>query len=198
MSSYCNADLVKTMSQVKYTQLEYASDEEFKTAITNTFIPMAQVIIDSFCEHNFQNNKDATLTLDGNGKKVLFIQNPYVPLISVTEVLIDDVNVTSDVKVYKTFLRYNNGVFTKNVSNGQNVSLKFDYGYTSVPDDIKFVCAEVCALMLNEQVRKKLMPDLMMQAMQSDGVGGGLLQNPRVLTPDLKSILNKYRFVTPR
>ncbi len=196
-TAYCLASDVEALSQIAYTQLGYADNAAFENALTTLFIPMAQQIIDSYVDHNFLSNTATALLLDGSGKRVLMIQPPYVPVLTVSEVLINGVNVTANIKAYETYLAYQGGVFTEDYSSRKNVSLTFTYGYAAVPSDVRFVCAQITANILADMLRRKLMPDTVARAMQSNSdtvIISGMTKSTVILTPELQSVLDKYRF----
>ena len=140
-NAYCNADDVKALCQIQYTQLEYDDDTAYQNALTTFYIPMAQKIVDNYVGHNFQNNT-ATLTLDGNGRRVLMVPPPYVPVSAAGTVLLGGVDITSNIAVYPTYLAYKGGVFTEDSSNRQNVAATLTYGYTAIPQDIRYATAQ--------------------------------------------------------
>lgn len=187
--TYCTPLTVKFLSQIKHTQLEFDSDGDYESFIQDRIIPAAQKTIDGYCNHNFNSNS-GTVTLDGNGKGTLIVPPPHVPVISVSAVTVDGTDVTSDIKTYDTYLAYDGGSFTEDE---QNVVVTLSYGYTSVPDDVEFVCAQLCANMLAETVRKKMLPDTVAQVLNATAGSGAMFSSPRVFTKELKEMLNPYR-----
>lgn len=192
---YCTPLEVKQEAQVKHTQLDFDTDSDYVGHIQNTLIPMAQKIIDNFVGHNFENNS-GTLNLDGSGQNILMIPPPNVPVTAITSVEIDDVDVTSSIKFYDSYIAIEGGTFTKNESNLQNVEIVLTYGYSEVPADVKYICARLVANHLIERVRKKMMPDLIAQTLQADS-GTGLtvsMRGHKVFTDELKEMLRPYVF----
>lgn len=155
-------------------------------------IPAAMKRIDAYCNHNFQSNS-GTLNLDGNNKDVLIIPPPYVPVISVSSVTVDNTVATaSDIKTYDTHIAYDNSSFRKDY---QNVQVVLNYGYTEVPADLEYACAQLVANALIDLVRRKILPQMVAQVMQAEGGNASLLfASPYVFTADIKEILNKYRY----
>jgi len=195
-TAYCSASDVAAFSQIKYTQLEYTDETTYLAALTTLFIPLAQKIVDSYCGHNYQNNT-GTITVDGNSHNVLMIHPPYVPILSAGTVLLGGVNVTSNITAYDTYLAYKGGVFTEDSSNRRNVSVTLNYGYTAVPSDIRYATAQVTANMLADMVRRKMMPDTVARAMQSNSdtvIVSGMTKNTLVLTSELCNLLECYRY----
>lgn len=195
-TAYCSPADVEALAQIKYDQFEYADLAAYENALTSLFIPMAQKIIDSYVDHNFLNNT-GTVLLDGNGHEVLMVHPPYVPILTAGTVLINSVNVTANIKAYDSYLAYQGGVFTQDSSSRKNVSVTLNYGYTSVPSDVRFVCAQIVANILSDMLRRKLMPDTVSRAMQSNSdtvIISGMTKNTQILTSELMAILDQYRF----
>ena len=170
------------------------TDSDYESFIQEQLIPAAMKRIDAYCNHNFQNNS-GTVTLDGNGKDTLLIPPPYVPVISVSSVTISSAAATlTDIKSYASYIAYDGGHFTKDY---QNVVVVLTYGYTSIPADIEYACAQLVANVLIDLVRRKILPDMVAQAMQAQGGNANMLfASPHVFTPDIKEILNEYRYST--
>jgi hypothetical protein len=195
---YCTSEVVKSFSQVQYKQLGLSDDSALDTLLENYVLPAAQKIIDNYVGHNFQNNS-GTVKLDGNGKEVIMIPPPYLPTLSLTSVTVDDVNVTSSIKRYPTYLALDGGNFTETNSDHQNVEVVLSYGYAAVPEDIGFACAEVAARQLTELVRRKLAPDVIARMMMKDDDMANLSsvgRFSRILSPEIKEVLDKYRYST--
>lgn len=51
-----------------------------------------------------------------------------------------------------------------------------NYGYSTVPKDIEFACAQLCANALREMVRSKMFPDLIVPIPGGGGGLGGIIQ----------------------
>jgi len=190
--AYCGSALVKVLAQVKYTQLDFASDALYGSFIAGTLIPQAQKIMDTYVNHGF-GSYSSTFLLDGNSKKTLVMPPKYCPLIDVTTVILDGVDVTSNIKTYSNYLKYDDGIFT---ADEQKVEVTASYGYTSVPSDVEYVCGALCAGALREMVRSKRVPDLIVGLMEAEGatVLGAIMGNPRIFTKELKELLDKYVF----
>jgi len=193
MATYCTNYEVRIYSQVKYSQLEISTDNQYQEFIDSYLVPQAQKVVDSYCNHDFDNHTGGTITLDGTGKDYVMIPPAYTPLRSVSSVKIDDVSKTlSDFKVYDQYIVYDGGTFTEDP---QNVEVVADYGYTSVPSDVSFVCAMLCAGVLREMVRSKMLPDKIVPLLEAGGSVTGLMGSPRVFTEELKQMLRNYVFI---
>lgn len=193
---YCTPLAVKFLSQIKYTQFEMASDSDYDGFIQDRLIPSAMKIIDGYAGHNFQNNLSSTITVDGSGKRIQLLPPPYIPAISVSAVTIGGVNVTSSIKVFPTYLAYENGFFYKSPSLYKNVSITLQHGYTQVPDDVEYCCAQLVANMLKEALKSKLTPASISKGMQSgaESVIVTGYKNAFVFTEEIKGILDQYRY----
>lgn len=197
VSYYCTAADVEALSQIVYTQFEYASKTLYETDLSTLFIPMAQKIIDSYVDHNFLSNTVTALLMDGSGGNILMISPPYVPILTLTSVTLGGVNITSNLKAYDSYIAYQGGVFTKDNSSRQNVSATFTYGYASVPADVRYACAQIVCNILADMLRRKMMPDTVSRALQSNSdtvIVSGMAKNANILTPEICSILDQYRY----
>ena len=198
--SYCGTVDVAILAQIEFQQLGFANIGAYNGWLAGTLIPMAQKFVDNYVNHNFSSNF-GTIICDGNGKESLPIPPSCLvngtpahllplPLVTVTEVSVDGVVETlSDFKVYKTFIAWECGIFCEG---RQNVTIKGTYGFTSVPDDIKYVTAQLCANAVTEMIRKRMLPDLITPVLEGGGNVGILFQSPKVLTKNEKEILWQY------
>jgi len=190
MTNYAGTAIVRILSQIKYSQLDFSDDTEYNNFLNGTLIPKACKIIDTFCNHNFNHNY-GTMTLDGTGKKTVIIPPQYCPLITVTSATLNSTDITSSIKTYDTYIVYDGGIFTKDE---QNLTVKGTYGYSSVPEDIQYVTAELCAGALRHMVRSKMMPDMIAPTLE-EGSGrlfGAIMASPKVFTSEVKDMLTKY------
>jgi hypothetical protein len=190
MSVYAGTIEVKILSGILYNQLGFSNDAIYGSYIAGTLIPQAQKIVDNHCNHHF-GSYSGTFSVDGSGHETLVMPTQYCPLIAVTSVILDGANITGDVNVYDQFLVYD-GVFT---SDEQNVEVVTSYGYTSVPADIEYVTAELCAGVLRQLVRSKMVPDLIAPLLSAGANPFGLsaiLSSPKVFTDEMKALLEPY------
>jgi hypothetical protein len=188
--AYVGTAVVEAAAQIKYQQL-FTSQAEFDGYVSGTLEPQARKVIDTYCNHGF-GSYSGTWKLDGNGKDFLPMPPKYCPLISVTSVTLDGTAITADTKTYDTYVVYDGGTFTDDY---QNVTVVASYGYTSVPKDVEYVAGQLCANALREAIRSKMMPDLLVPSMEGDGTNfAEIMMNPRVFTPELKAMLDKYTY----
>lgn len=166
---------------------------EFNSFINGTLIPQAEKFIDSYCGHTFGTPTPGTLTLDGNGKSVLFLPPKYCPLIGVGAGSIDNTAITpiTDVHAHDQYLEYYNGNWNAGC---KNVVIYGSYGYTSIPKDINYVCAQICANVLMDMVRRRMAPDLFSSVMEGrEPAFSSLWASPDVFTPNLQKLLDAYK-----
>lgn len=193
MSSYTTSYDVKMLAQVSFKQLEFSTDGDYEAFIDNVLVPQAQKIIDNHCNHDFNNHIGGTVTLDGTGKDHVIVKPEYCPLRSLSSVSIDGVAKTvGDFKVYPQYVAYDDGTFTQDE---QNVVLVADYGYTSVPTDVEFVCASISANMLQYMLKSKLMPDFVLPSLEAGRLAATLMSSPQIFTAEHKAMLGKYTFI---
>jgi hypothetical protein len=188
----CGTLDVLYLSQVAYGQVPaITSQTEFNSFINGTLIPAAEKFIDGYCGHSFGTPTPGTLTLDGNGKQVLFLPPKYAPMIGVSAGSVNGVAITpiTAVHAFDQHLEYRNGNWT---SGCKNVVLYGSYGYASMPKDISYVCAQICANVLLDMVRRRMAPDLFASVMQGGGQVGSLWASPDVFTENLRKTLDPY------
>ena len=159
-------------------------------------------MIDRYIGHQFGTPSLGIFTLDGSGKSVLFFPPKWTPLIGLSAGSVDGVGlVMGGVKVYDQYIRYENGSFTEGK---KNCVFYGSYGYLDkngapiVPDSIKYVCAQLCANVLLDMVRRNVAPELFKQILLTrtaeGGMGvGSLWASPQVFTEELKNMLEGYR-----
>lgn len=206
---YCGTIDVGILSQVEYQQVGFGTITDFNSWIGGTLIPKAMDFIDNYCRHNFQNNL-GTIYVDGRGRETVHLTSAGVvtswpdgypefpiglmpvPLMEVKSISIDGVAQTlTDFFSYNTHVAYENSVFCEG---RQNVVIAARFGYGTVPHDIQYVCAELCANILADMVRRRMLVDLVTPIMEGGGNIGVLFRSPKVLTNNEKEILNKYRY----
>lgn len=186
--------------QIAHSQLKGFDEASFLQYIQNKIIPEAEGFIDSFCGHGFGTPSLGTLRLDGNGKSVLFLPRSFHPAIGFTTATVDGVDVSSNLKTYDRYIKLTSGNFTKGE---QNVVLYGSYGYLNglgtpiIPPAIQGVCAELCANVITQLHRRRMLPDIMLNMIEKQPQSSGanfqsLFSSPKILTPDLQEILAEY------
>ncbi len=193
---------VKEFSAITFDQLNFGNDAAYVTFITDILIPKVEAVVDSYVGHDF-NDTTATLTLDGSGKEALHINRiglvgtdpPHLlplPLISLTSVTIDGGgDVSASCQIYDTYIRYFNNFFN---FGRQNVIIEARYGYAAVPADIQYITDTICANILRGMLKRWLAPDIITRAVMASGSLTAFHAEDMVLTPLLKSMLNRYRY----
>lgn len=193
--SYCGTQEVVYLSQVAYDQLNFSSDALFGSYISGTLIPEAQKFIDSYCHHQFGSVR-GTLNFDGDGRKLLFLPPEYCPPLAVHagSVGATAISTVSDLKLHEQYIEWDGSTFTEGEL---NVELDMSYGYEDVPADIQYITAQISANVLNDMVRRRMTPDVMVQLGGADQSAGGglkaLFSQPAVLPPTLRDLLEDYK-----
>lgn len=203
---YCSPLTVKFLAQVEYNQFNFDSDPDYEAFIDETLIPAAIGFIDNYVGHNFQSNS-GTVRLDGSGKEALHInrigmvdtgsgyETPKllpVPMMTITAISFNGVAKTvTDFQIYDEIIRYENNIFD---AGRQNIVIEGTWGYASVPDDIRFVAAQLCANTLTGMIRSRMLPDIITPILTGGGDVGALFSSPKVLTKSEKEILSRYIF----
>jgi len=185
---------------------------DYDAWISGTLIPKAKELIDSYVGHDFELT-GGTIILDGSGKETLHINrrglvNPVtvagtayglrpphllpVPLINITYVAIDSVSHTvTDFQVYDSFITYEDSCF---YSGRQNVEIRGTWGYGTYPQDIRDVAMAICTNIIRGQLKRYLAPDILTKAIMAGGGLTAFYAEDTELTPELRSILDRYRF----
>ena len=191
--SYCGSALVKYFAQTAYSQIGMGSEGELNSFIAGTLIPQASKIIDSYTGSSFGTPTLGTWKFDGNGKAVLFLPIDKVPFLGVGGGSINSSAITvSQVKVHPQVLELDGSVWTKGKL---NITIYGSHGYVSVPPDIQYVTAQLCANVLNDMVRRKVYPDVFMQMASSGGDANALMASSAVFTKGLKDLCEPYRIM---
>lgn len=194
--TYCGTELPRYLSQVEPSQLRTLNtDALYNGFLEGTLIPKAEKFIDGYCNHSFGTPNKGWINLDGSGKSVLFLPPEYCPPIGFSAGSVNGVAInTTLIHSYEQHLKYEDNVF---LSGEKNVALNGSWGYATLPDDIQYVCGQLCANILLDMVRRNMAPDLFMSltgASESGGPGiSTLFAMPNVFTKGLKEILNAYR-----
>lgn len=207
---YCGSTDVKLLSQINYEQLDFEDDAAYGNWIGTILIPKCMNMIDNYCRHNFQDNK-GTIYIDGRSRQTIHLTSAGVvtkypdaypefpigllpvPLMEVTAISIDGTSqALANFRTYNTHVAHRyGGVFCEG---RQNVMITARFGYGTIPHDIQYVCAELCAHVLADMVRMRKLSDLVTPVLEGGGNLNMLFRSPKVLTENEKSILNKYRY----
>lgn len=128
--------------------------------VTDSQLLYASSIIDSYVGQNYLNNLATSEVQSGNGTTEMRLN--HFPIIDVTKVEEDTGTFdtpswnewVSPTNNYKTPAEHGeadnfiitDGAFTKGIG---NFRINYNWGYTSVPDEVKFVCVNIAALLAN-------------------------------------------------
>lgn len=198
--TYAGSILVEYLAQVQASQLGTEgtawSQLAFDQFIEVTLIPAAENFVDAYCNHSFgtagKGFQHGTFTFDGNGKQVLFLPPKYCPMLGIGGGSIDGTTISpiTDIHAHDQYLEYYNGNWNQGC---KNVVLYGSYGYTTLPKDITYVTAQLCANILADMMRRKVAPDLFSSVMAGGGDAGALFAMAEVFTPSLKRMLDPYK-----
>lgn len=159
-----------------------------------TLIPMAEKMVDGYCNHSFGTPTIGTWLFDGNGKSTLFLPPTYYPMIGISAGSVDSSAITANLKVYDQYLKLTTGNF---ISGEKNVTIYGSYGYTSIPKDVEYVTAQITSNVLANMVKQNVVPDLMVAMVGNNTQGAGginqLFAAPNVFPETLRQLLEPYR-----
>ncbi len=208
--AYCTTDHVKYQGQVAYTQLRYLTTTALlDDYINGTLIPQAEHIVDTYVgrrdgtlrHFNPHTHITTGISLDGSGKRILFIPPKYCPPIDIGTVNINGVKVfartatNTAIKLYHQHIMYEGGRFSEGLL---NVELLGTYGYTYVPEDVEYITTQICANVLLDMVRRYSADDV---AATAPGMtdfstmfgSPAIFSSPTIFTKDMKNSLLDYK-----
>ncbi|GAF75875.1 unnamed protein product, partial [marine sediment metagenome] len=186
---------VNLLSQINFEQLDFENLGAYGDWIHGTLIPKAMDMVDRYCRHNFQDNV-GTIYVDGRSRETVHVTSAGVvtqwpdgypefpigllpvPLMEVTAISIDGVAQTlANFFTYNTHVAYENCVFCEG---RQNVVITARFGYGTIPHDIQYVTAQLCAHIIADMVRMRKMPDLITPVLEGGGNLNMLFRSPNV------------------
>lgn len=202
-ADYCGTALVRYLAQIEFDQTNFKSlgEAALNSFIAGTLIPAAEKFLDNHCNHQFGTPGLGTWRLDGNGKSFLPMPTTSYPLKGITagSVGADAIDV-SDLKIHDRFIQYDGGLFS---SGKQNVVLFGSYGFVNssgvfiIPGDVQMVCASLCANVLKDMVRSRLLPDAYMRLLSAPKAteisGNFIFHTPHIFPKALKEVIEPYR-----
>lgn len=193
---YCLNSDVKAYSKIAYTDLGYASDADFNTFL-DSLIVLAQSLIENRCRvpTAFFNSGGKTFTNELNDYRYPWISLQYYPVLSVSKVEHND----QGYGITANWVTVTEPDYLMNLSAGQlmlvnkvpaiheqSVRITYTAGYASTPDDIKYVCIQVCTNALHAILQRKVSPIIRVDDMVVK------LVDAETFTPELKSVLRPY------
>lgn len=214
VGAYCTSDDVKAFSKIAYTDLGYSSDADFVTFL-DSLIAYAGSVIDEFTRvpESFYNSDGYVLTNELYDYKYPYTELRVYPFLRLPPVTLRFFPVFSIQKVeYNTqgyglapnwvevtspgyifdYLSSQITLVTKLPAMAQ-LSLRISYtaGYTTTPNVIRYVCAQLCANVLQEILQRRISPITEASTMTFK------VLLPAAFTPDLHQSLQCFvrRFV---
>lgn len=167
-----------------------------ETMQINMLINMVDGQIENYCGWAINAKTYTNKKVDGNG--LAEIDLGVYPLNSLTKAEVDDgsgtiVNVLSDVNIKADegiiYLDSNSATLTTFTSGTQNVTLTYNAGYSTVPNDLMFAATELAALRFKRIVEENI--GIVKEKFESDEV-----EYDKTDIPDaVKYILNNYKRV---
>lgn len=178
MPDLINASELKEFLGMEIREVEHDS-------LLNLLITKFSQVICTYCRQEFV-KAEYTETYDGDGESNLLLD--HLPVVSVSSLKIDTIVTAADkyaIRKPEGEIKLIDGsVFTKDF---ENVEITYEAGYASVPEDVKYVCLDMCA-------RKFKMIDSGRLGMTSQSFGDQSVSYlNKDLTDDLKSMLDHFR-----
>jgi hypothetical protein len=168
-------------------------------------IEEATAVIKNYCNQNIEQSQDDTVLLDGTGSAKLFL--PELPVTKIARVEVS--GVLLDPAYYA--LAENGVLWRKHdvwTVGARNISVTYDHGYASIPDDVKGVCYRSASRLYQAQL-KALRQDFVSgvksvsvgdwsESYEDTGSTAGEsdkgVSAARTLLLSEKDVLNKYRY----
>lgn len=201
--TYAGTALVRRVAQVSFPQLkEVADDAEINAFIQDYLVPQAEQVVNGYTKNSFGTPSYGTMTLDGNGKQVLWFPPKWCPLIGFQAGSVDSVGITiGNIRVYDQHIAYVNSNFPEGY---RNVVFYGSYGWLDehrgaiVPRDVEYVTAALAGNVLADLVRRNQLPDVMREVLLTRSAEGklgigSLFASPHLFTSELKGLLDPYK-----
>jgi len=182
MADFCTLADVKTWLNIDDTNTN--SDELLTSLITS-----GSAYIENWTNRSFSVTS-TTYRVNGNGSSVMLVKD--YPINSVTSVTVSGIAYTASNGTSTGFMFDENTIyligakFTKEI---QNVSIVFNYGYATIPAELKQVVVELVGYKFKETERIGLLSKVL--------AGETIAYDIRDLKDHSKNILNNYNRVVP-
>jgi hypothetical protein len=213
-ATYCTSDDVKSFSQISYTDLGFANDSAFVTFLT-ALITYAGSVIDEFCRvpEGFFNSGGYSVSAEMYDYKFPYttlyvfplyrlppVSLRYQPVLSVSKVEYNTqgyglspnwVEIVLPGYIFDPIACTITIVLKMPAMAQLSIRVTYTAGYSTVPDVVKYTCAQLCANILHEILQRKLSPQV------TPGNVVMKLVTPTAFTPDLQDGLKHFvrRFI---
>lgn len=190
-----NANALLTEAELE-TMLETLFDTPYAEFLINT----ASGFIEKYCNRSIKSAVRTGEEYDGNGFKKLYVKNPPITAVSAihqwdtyndeslyeysadTEYLIDEDG-------QYIYLR---GVWSIGVHNYQ---ITYTGGYTTIPDDLKYACAQFCAWINNNKNSMGIKSERIGTYAITYGMATSIVIGGLAVPPEMLSMLSNYRIL---
>jgi len=174
-ATYCTNTDIKAHSKIAYTDLNYASDSDFTTFL-DSLIVLAQSMIENFCRvpTGFFVINGLAFTNEFHDFQYPWMSLLYYPVLSVSKVEYND----QGYGITANWVIVTEPDYLMNLSAGQlmlvnkvpaiheqSVRITYTAGYASTPDDIKYVCIQMCTNALHGILQRKVSPQVQVNEM---------------------------------
>lgn len=172
---YCTKIDVKAYSKLIHTDLNYANESAFDTFL-DSLIVLAQSMIENFCRAptGFFAAAGLAFTNEFHDYGYPWISLQYYPILSVSKVEYNN----QGYGITANWVTVTEPDYLMNLSAGQlmlvnkvpaiheqSVRITYTAGYASTPDDIKYVCIQVCTNALHGILQRKVSPQVQVNEM---------------------------------
>lgn len=193
---YCTNTDVKAYSKIVYTDLGYASDSAFNTFL-DSLIVLAQSMIENFSRvpTDFFAANGLAFTNEFHDFQYPWMSLLYYPVLSVSKVEYND----QGYGITANWVTVSEPDYIMNLAAGQlmlvnkvpaikeqSVRIAYTAGYSTTPDDIKYVCIQLCTNALHAILQRKVSPQVQVNDMVVKVVA------VEAFSEELKSMLKPY------
>jgi len=169
MVTYISAHDVKMFARVSYADLEFKSDSDFEAWIADAIIPLAQGIIEKYCNVpvGFFEAGGISFTNQLLDYRYPWINLQYYPIVTLSKVEYN----SQGYGITPTWVEVTEPDYIVKKDSGQlmlvshvpaipeqSVRVTYKAGYWATPEAIKHVCIQLCSNFLHEILQRKISP----------------------------------------
>jgi hypothetical protein len=169
MTRYASVYEVKSLGQIGYSDLGFKTDGDFESWLENVIIPVAESIIDNYCQVPATFFADGGVTFSNQlyDYRYPWIDLRYYPALSVSKVEYN----TQGYGIAPSWTEITSPDYILVLERGhlmlvnktpaipeQSVRVSYTAGYGSTPIVVRHVCIQVCSNILHTVLQKKVSP----------------------------------------
>ena len=167
--NYINSYDVKTLAQISYEDLGFNTDGDYEAWLDNELIPQVEAVVDAYCgvPSGFFKAGGQTFTDERYDYDEDFIQLKHYPVLSVSKVYYNKAGYAQSEdweEISSTYyILYSEQGLLKIVQKvpaikERSIKVTYTAGYSSTPEAVKHVCAQLCTNILHTILQRKISP----------------------------------------